>query len=465
MNDIEELLKGYTAESGAITPEDTGAVDDAVVHRLDDVTENSLAAEISSAADAGEVADHLDEIGDRAEVLAEANDTLTAEVAIESLHREFNTVVRAWKLPATAESFESAGSDEGRMRGLARDARRSAEIARECRALTLDFSAEGRIMEFLRRDKAKLESANKALEEAMHMLTPIAAKLREGGVILKHDGFRRFLTVEGKEVNDLDAALHRQTELLTHAHDAALKGLSEVVSMAKSLLGTNVKAGVANAMNGRHFGELSNVATAKGGLLGNFTINAKDKPGKMAHLAVPVFSRSNEHSFSKMGLAKGVGTATWKLFVGSVRHAAIQGAIGQNGNRFAHGVNDALHTASDVDAIKKGVDKYHQHVNASKMKSAATYEELVKAAEMVRGYVKFTTDRLNLDDFESALKSARGNTATLTSEEKSDLKGVCSALEDAAGRIAGLESVVYEQAVYTTTLMASLIKNVVDKIE
>jgi hypothetical protein len=99
------------------------------------------------------------------------------------------------------------------------------------------------------------------------------------------------------------------------------------------------------------------------------------------------------------------------------------------------------------------------------MKSAATYEELVKAAEMVRGYVKFTTDRLNLDDFESALKSARGNTATLTSEEKSDLKGVCSALEDAAGRIAGLESVVYEQAVYTTTLMASLIKNVVDKIE
>lgn len=464
MDLIKQMLGDLTVESGAVVAEDTGAVDDLVIHQLDDGS-GAFTAEITSAADAGEVADHLDEISDRAEALAETQDVLTAEVSAESLHREFTTLVRAYSLPVTAESFESAGSDAGRLRGIARDARRTADIARECRALTMDFSPEGKIMEFLRRDKGKLSTANKALEEAMHMLTPIASKLKDGGVILKHDGFRRFLTTNNAQINDLDAALRKQHEVLDQAHQAAVKGLGIVLDLTKGLVGTNVKSGIEHAMGSSHFGDLKSIATGKGALLGNNTITAVDKPGKITSLAVPIFKRVSEHSVSKKGLFKAAGTTAWNMFIGSLQHSVAQRAIGPNGSQTAHRINNAFHTANDISAVKKGYDKYHEIANQSRMKSAATYDELVKAAEDVRGYVKYTSDRLNLDDFESTLKAARANTGTLSSEEKSDLKNVCAALEDAAARIAGLESVVYEQAVYTTTVMAALIKSVVDRIE
>lgn len=463
MDFIKTLLDGYTVESGAIVADPT-VVNDLVVTQLDD-TPGELTAEINSAADAGEAADHLDEIADRAEMLAETQDTLTAEVSAESLHREFGAVVSAYGFPVKAESFESAASDVNRLRGIARDARRTAEIARECRARTLDFSPEGKIMEFLRRDKSKLAEANKALEEAIHMLGPIATKLKDGGVILRHNGFRRFLTTGGVQVNDLDAALNKQHQYLQHAHDEASKALGVVLGLAKGLVGQGVKQGIHNALGGNHFGSLTSVATSKGGLMGNFTIEATDKVGKVGGLAVPVFKRVNEHSFSKMGLAKGVGVAAWSMFIGAVQHAAVRNAIGQDGSRLAHGINNTVQAGRDAAAIKSGVDKYHEHVNKSEMKSAATYEELVKAAESVRGYVKFTTDRLNLDEFESTLKAARANTATLDGQEKTDLKSVITGLEDAAARIAGLESCVYEQAVYTTTMMASLIKSVVERLD
>lgn len=463
MDYVKTLLDGYTVESGAIVA-DPEAVNELVVSHLDDDS-GAFTAEINTAADAGEAADHLDEIADRAESLAETQDTLTAEVSAESLHREFGTVVRAYGFCAKAESFESAASDEARLRGIARDARRTADIARECRARTLDFSPEGRIMEFLRRDKSKLANANKGLDEAIHMLGPIAAKLKDGGVILRHDGFRRFLTVGGDQVADLDAALNKQHQYLQHAHEEAGKSLAIVLGLAKGLVGQGVKEGIHKALGGNHFGSLTSIATAKGGLLGNFSIEATDKVGKIGGLAVPVFKRVSEHSVSKKGLLKAAGTTGWAMLVGALHHGMMSAAIGKNGHPTAHRINNAMHTVSDVSAMKKGYDKYHEHVNASRMKSAATYDELVKAAESVRGYVRFTTDRLNLDEFESTLKAARANTGTLDSQEKSDLKAVVSALEDAAARIAGLESCVYEQAVYTTTMMASLIKSVVDRID
>ena len=463
MNELSKLLNTISFESGAVEP-DQGLMGEAVVHHMDD-NPGALAAQIVAAGDATEVAEQMDGIADRAEALAEAGDTPTADVSAESLHREFHMVAKARGLTVTADSFESAGSDSGRMRGLARDARRVGADAMAAREQILDFSSEGKIMEFLRRDKSKLESANKSLDEAIHSLTPIAAKLKEGGVIIKHDGFRRFLTREGKQIDDLHAGIKAQSALLEHAHGAAMAGLAECAELAKKLNGQGVKEAITSIMHGKHFSGADSAGTNKGALMGNFTIVAKEKTGKIPGLSVPVFTRVNEHSFSKAGLAKGLGVGAWGLLVGAVRHAAIQGAIGKNGSQFAHSVNNTVHTASDAAAVKSGIDKYKQHVNASSKKTAATYQDVIDAANEVKGYSKFTQVRVNMDDFESALKSARANTATLSSEEKSDLKSICSALEDAAGRLAGLESVVYEQAVYSTNLVATLIKNVVDKME
>ena len=463
MKDLHTLLNTLSIESGAVVPE-TGLMGEAVVHHMDD-NPGLLTAEIATATDAGDVAEQMGDIASQAESLADQGDTVTAELSAESLHRQFHMVAKARGIQATAESFESAGSDAGRLRGLGRDARRAEENALTIRSEIMDFSSEGKIMEFLRRDKAKLETANKGLDEAIHLLTPIASKLKEGGVILKHDGFRRFLTREGKELTDLDAGIKAQSQLLEHAHGVAMAGLAEAEALAKKLIGSGVKAAIESIMHGKHFNAAASAATSKGGLMGNYSIVAKDKSGKFTGLSVPVFSRVNENSFSKMGAAKGVGVATLGMVIGAVRHSMINSALGKDGHRYAHAANNAFQNANDVAAVKKGVDKYQAHVNSSKLKSAATYQEVVSAAEMVKGYSKFTQVRVNMDDFESSIKAARANTATLSAEEKSDLKGICSALEDAAGRLAGLESCVYEHAVYTTNLMATLIKAVVDKIE
>lgn len=462
--ELNSLLNELSVESGVVPPVSMGALGEDIVHRLDDGS-GAFVAELNTAEEATTTAEHLEGLAERAEVAAATDDPIVAQISAESLNREFVILARAKRLSITTDSFESATSDESRLQGLARDARAHADVFRTARARVLDFSPEGKLMEFLRRDRSRLESANKDLDDALHMLTPAAAKFKESGVFLSHDGFRRFLTVGGTEVGDLAAAFGKQSTTLEHMNAAVVEGLQELAAASKKLLGGGVKAGIESLRSGKHFTKLQGLGTSKGGLLGNYSITETAKPGKLTGLSVPVYDRKNEHSFSKMGLAKGLGTGAWTMLIGSMRHSVAKSMIGPNGSKVAHGINDAFGHVQDAAAVAKGVAKYGEHVNKSKRKTAATYQELVSIANDVKAYSKFTAERVNLDDFESTLKSARNNTATLDAEEKSDLKAIISALEDAASRIMRLESAVYQQAVYTTTMVAQVIKAAVDKID
>lgn len=462
--ELNSLINALSVEAGVVPPVSTGALGEDIVHRLDDGS-GAFVAELNTAEEATSTAEHLEELADRAEAAAVTDDPIVAQISAESLNREFGILARAKRVSITTDSFESGSSDEGRLQALARDARAHADTFRTTRARVLDFSPEGKLMEFLRRDRSRLENANKDLDDALHLLTPAAAKFKESGVFLSHDGFRRFLTVGGSEVGDVAAAFSKESSTLEHMNAAVVSGLEELAAAAKKLLGAGVKSGIASLRDGKHFTKLQGLGTAKGGLLGNYTIAETAKPGKLTGLSVPVYDRKNEHSFSKMGLAKGVGTGAWQMLIGSLRHSAANAMIGKNGSKLAHGINDAVGHASDAAAVAAGVAKYAEHVNKSKRKTAATYQELVSVANEVKAYSKFTAHRVNLDDFESTLRSARNNTATLDAEEKSDLKAIISALEDAASRIMRLESAVYQQAVYTTTMVAQVIKAAVDKID
>lgn len=460
MDAIKALLSSYSTEAGEAGGQQASVSDrvvgDNVVNHLDDevgVYDNML----DSADAAGEVASEMDSIADRAEALVDSDDAAVQDVSVESLHREFGIVARAYKVNLNTDSFESAGTHKGRLQGLARDARLAADVARQVRADVLDFSPEGKLMEFLRRDKTKLSNATKDLDEAIHELTPIASKLKEGGVVLKHDGHRRFLTVSGAEVPDVMVAVENQTKTLEKAHHEAVAGLAEALAAAKKLLGSGVKAGISELMSGKHFHGLESVGTSKGVLLGNNSITATNKPGKITGLSVPVFKRTNEHSVSKMGLAKGAGVLAWGFFIGALQGGAIRASGAER-------TATAVERTQQGMAVHNAMKSYDDHVNSSKKKSTATYDELVKIANLVKGYDRFTHDRMNLDEFDAAIKAAKANTDTLSSEEKSDLKSVCAALEEAAARIVRLEGCVYEQSLYTTTMTASIIKAVVSKL-
>lgn len=433
---INHLLEQYAIESGEIAapiePEAQVTVAEVVAEHAPLAGETTLPDELAHAEKAEAIADQLDELADRAEELASEDKAYLDQVAsTESLHREYGAVMRANQINLPAESFEAAHTDKGRLAGIATDARKAARISRSFADQALDFSAEGKILQFLRRDEAKLAHAGSALRTALHHLNDEAVKVKANPVAIKHNGIARFMHSGGKPVRDLGAAIHADVAWLNKA--------AKYIDEAQHAL-TNIAKGGSG-----HVPSAAGLAVTGGGLLGEHSVivGSKEKDG----IEIPTFSYKSEHKL-QVGAAVGSYIVSsldvgGMVFLGGL---AVGAAVPAFANAMAAdgAVTKAVQHASNAAVIHNTVSRYDEKVNQSNLVSAAGYNDMVKSIQDVLALDSHLKLKLDDDAFASAVAS---------SEKKAALKA-------AYGSLAHLADVVYEHAYYLTISMGTVAEKV-----
>jgi len=463
--DLSQLMRDYAVESGEMiveqVPENTQEMlNDLLIQETIAAGEPTVTAQLDQAETSEDIADQLDDLADRADaVIATQADPETAvsadvlNVSIESLHREFNVVMRAHKLQEVfkASSFESAGSDSDRLTGLAADARRTAVVTRGHAKALKDLSAEaGDILRFLRQDKARLQKANATLGAAVGKLNGQLADLKDDPKIINHEGIGRWLTVEGKPIKSLKDAVEDEAKWLGKAHDAVDKLVTELKVAATKLKGDPTLS-VDTLLPASMFTAVNGLSTGTGALMGNITITGVSTGEKVFK-----YKRENEFVVSKGKIAKAVGwgilaTIGWGLvgglgiaIGGVLTGGLISGLAGTSVGVAA--TNLAVRTAGAVSAAKS----YDEDVNKSEAQSVANPSDLKSALTTILGYTKFTNFHMDVDGTGELVQMLDAI------DEFKGARVASGAIFDALSRCMEISEIIYDQAIYTTTSAATL---------
>jgi hypothetical protein len=470
-----DFLENLAFESGAVEPESPTNADLVEVLAEDAAAPAPGVVETLDTAEAtADIAEQLEELAERAEAVAEKAAEEEKEqggvsevsvVSTESMHREFATIMRANKLNLPATSFESAGSDKERLVGLARDCRRVAEINRGLRAQMLDYSSEGAIMRFLRSDESRLEKARGALITATTRLKSDFGDLKSSPVMIKNQGLARFMTREGVPVRDLVRAIQAESGYLGKVHDAAVAAAQALSAAADQLAAGKFALDEHKLATMKLAGGLNELGSPIGFMMGNHTLRAEITAGPLAGLTAPKFSRVGETQVRGKDIAWGL----FGGFVGGLQANAVSGLLILGG--MALGAAPLFVAAGAVQAAKKpwmiinGVKTYFNSADSSELRSQASANDLLNAIQQVLGYERYVTYKLDAETIQAKIKAARGATAGLDAEQKKAVSKVCEALETSLSRLVRLADCVYEQALYTTTMMATLVDSAVNKVK
>lgn len=469
-----DLLLQYAVESGEVAPE--GETNDQLVEVLVDQAsgagQDTVAVLAEQAEQTADIAEQLDDLADRAEEVAEqtaaaaeAGENVAELVAVstESFHREFKTVMRAYKLTISASSFESAGSDKERLAGLIRDARRTANMSRGLRDQMLDYSEEGAILSFIRRDAAKLGAAQGALQAAARKLQSNIGEVREKPVAIKNQGLAKFLTTQGKAVRNLPAAVSDEATYLQKLHDAA-QGAANVIENLATRLAKGESA--QNLARTPAFSALNTLGSAPGQLLGNFTLRADNVGGEFASLTVPKFSRIHETKVNGKDIFWGIlGSISGSMaFTGVLGLVCLGGlAIGAPVAIGAVLNSTGALAGSYVASAAGFVSNVNASQNQSDVKSSASASDMMKSVNDILGFQRMVDYRVDADAISAKLKEARKATGNLDAAGKKFHLAACDALETSLSRLVRLAECVYEQAFYDMTMMAATVDAVVNK--
>lgn len=469
-HETDDLLAQFAQESGEVPAVEVTAdvVDEVVSEVLIDETVvdgegTTLPETLDKAEETQEIADQLEELADRVEDIAEKEEKqeLAADViavSTESLHREFAAIMTSRKLVFSATSFEAAGTDKDRLKGLAADARRVARVSRGFSDGVRDYSSEGVIMQFLRRDAARLAKAESALQTAVGALKTTISTGTANAVAVRHEGMARFLTREGAPVRDLGAAIAVENKWLANLHDQVEAGVKAVEGLAKRL--STDPAGGIKAAGTINLGGLKTIGTSTGFLMGNHSVSLKENA--LGAAAVPKYKRTNAFDFQTGAALKSIG---WSLLAG-IGWSIVGGAVLTIGGIAAPGAASAIMGSKAYMwalrgmAAKSGVEKYQEIVNRTKTVSAASSQSLLAACNTVLGYKRYTDYRVSADGLQELIKAAKAGGAGLGVDEKRQLIKVCNDLDNSVDNLVRLADIGYEQAIYTTTMMASLTANV-----
>lgn len=180
---------------------------------LADKEEGTATDMIGHAEQARDIADDLSDIAERAEDLAE-QDAVYAEASVESLAREFSTIMKAHKLQYAASSFESEIVTGKRAVGLAKDARRAAHDLRVKADTITDLSNEGWLTDLFKSKDKLIAEANNVIKAETGKLKARTKEFKEKGVALSHNGLRVFLTRGGNEITDFKKELETDAKWL-----------------------------------------------------------------------------------------------------------------------------------------------------------------------------------------------------------------------------------------------------------
>lgn len=470
MSTLAQLISGYAVESGEMPAEVPVVTGD---EPLVEVLAENLVAQgdlgvigtLDRSEQAVDIAVQLDELADRAELVEQATDMppQVLEVSVESLHREFSVIMRSHKLQFAASSFESAGSDLGRVTGLRNDARRLADFNRQFAETLIDYTSEGAIGKFLRNDVSMLEKSRSSLLSANQKLQKDIDLLRERPVTIRNEGYARFMTQDGRAVLDLNAAIEDEAKYLSTAHDAVEQAVKSLQDAANKLAGNGVGNAISSLKSAKLFSSIEKAESGKGALMGNYTIK---RDGAGDGLTVPKFVRTGETGVNFAAVAQG---AVGALFSGVTANAMMKivviGGLMLGAPAVAAVAAATATGATAVAAAAGGFSAYHNENQTSESKSRAGVTELQKAVQAVLGYSKYIDYGLDAEAIQKVLKQARGNTEGLSDEQKKDLSAIVGSLETSLNRLVRLADEIYEQAYYTTTMMASLIDSVMGRLK
>lgn len=390
-----------------------------------------------------DLGDHLNEIGDRAEKLeVQAENTESPidervlDASVEGLHREYNTTIRAYGVakPWHSYSTEAATTSKQRLGTLKADSRKFAAVAKKGSAMLADesFEAAG-LTKAIMRHKARLASAHAALQSAARRFEAKAGELAEHPFTIRNNGLARFLMRENMEVTNLPAAIAAEAAWLNKAHTAIQAAFSTLRSGIAHL-----KANPNSSFDhGAEFRVLRELTTSKGFLMGNHTAEIKkDSP------MVPFYVRTQSGKAGTFGSRAAGTVAGIAGFAGGAQVATpVMLAIG------GPGIGALAATIGITTAAAKTASGFVK--DRSKVTSIATAADLKKVIGEVLGYEKYTT-------FSGGIDFNVFNEL----DDLSDHKPVFKQLHEALWNLHVLAEVVYDQAFYTTTHMASLVDNI-----
>jgi hypothetical protein len=440
---IAKALQGLALESGEVV-EDATEFHEALGELL--VSENQVAGEptitdqVVDAAKASDVTEQLDELAVRADEVAAIENPAVAQVAVESLHREFKTIMRANQLPFTASSFESVYSIEGQAKGIAADARRVAGFSREVGVELRGHSQEaGAIMQTIRRDEKRLLDANGVLTKAITAVQRVSGQLKESPVVVNHSGSALFLTVGDKPALNAKVAVDQEVAQLHKLHDAIVDAFQAVLTGAHAFA-ANPHATIDALLPAGKFSKLNDFATHHH-FMGNRTIVATPSKG------VPVmkFHRTNENKLQGWNATKSLAWAPlaalgWAvvtgatIFIGGIVTGGLIPAIATGAI-----AGKVINTGIIAGGLKSAHDNYHRNANTTDAKSAASSSDFVKMLQELQSLGKLTAlslpDGQVMEIIDGAHKAGAPN-------------ATYGVFEDVIGNIATACDCLYEQALY-----------------
>lgn len=466
-----DYLTEFAVESGEVVVLDdqSDAVTDLLVDEIAAGDVPLIADTLDHADTTEEIADQLDHLADVSERVAATDDQPAIDASVESLNIAYGAIMRAYKLKLPTTSFESAVGSKAQLQGLAKDARKHATTMRNYRESVIDYSEEGAIKSFFRRDESKIEKAFKALREAEEYLKRRADNINARPVVIELDGIKRFMTISRRQIDDIKGAIATEASWLKTAHDAVEQGAIDL-KMATEKLIRNPKQAIGELEKAVLFKAAKNAASAQGGLMGNHSVAKSvedDANANYPGLSVPKYKRFDNWSFdgSAAGWAVLNGLVSGIAWKSTARLAAVLAVMIGAPGAVAGGLMAHAGKIGAAMAIKGTFDAYKDGANSTRRKAVNTPQELVDSCQMIFGYDKYLSYRIGADDLQNAIKAARKAGDDLSSEEKKALKEICSDLEDALSRLVRLAECTYEQAFYTTTMMASVIRYAVGKRE
>lgn len=451
-NAIARALGQIALESGEATPdaqefhEDLNELLLAEAQVAKEPTITDTVGEMNKASD---VTEQLDELAVRADQVAEIENPAVAEVAVESLHREFLTIMRANNLPFEASSFESTYVREKQATGLAADARRVAGYSRKFATELRGYSEEaGDIVKFLRRDQTRLAQAQGVLSKAIPAVARISEQLKERPVAIHHVGSARFLTVAGMPVMDVKSGVETESAQMHKLHDAIVQAIAAVQEGAHAFA-SNPNAPIEQLLPASKFAAL-NAFGEKHHFMGNHTIVATPSKASPVHH----FRRTNEDKLQVGTAAKAVGwallaTVGWAIATGAV--IWIGGVLTKGAITAAYATSATAATAVKYGTIgagaRSGVEAYKANVNHTDDKSAASSFDFLKALATLSTIGKMTEIKFGenavFDSLDATHKAGAPN-------------ATYGAFEDTIGNIAVAIDCLYEQAIYDVVEGAKL---------
>jgi hypothetical protein len=472
---MREFMEMIALESGQISKEsdlpDYGGVSGVLVDAVQE--EPSLVGHFDRIEDSKDLGTQLDELAEHADKVARAeeNGDRSAEavyISTESLHREFKTIMRSVDLTFNASSFEAANSNAERLVGIARDARRVSKLSKELGNELTDYTQEGAIWKFLRRDESKLEKAHNLLDAAGKRYQRDINALKEKPVAIRNAGFARFMTRRNKQVNDLVAAIGSESKWLSGAHDQIESSVKVLADYSNKLRSGQVLSALNSLTNARPFTAVSSLATEEGYLMGNNTIESDEAyEGPFPHLVVPRYTRSSQIRIQGKSIAWAVAGAASNAFTtfSILRLVAVGGILLGGPVAIAASALTSARTAIVAGNAAVGAyQAYNETQDESRTGSQATATDLKSVIDSVLSYSRFTNYTLDADLIAGNLKAAGNNTEGLTDEQKVQLKGVVEALQLSLDRLVRLAGIVYEQSYFTTTMSGALIDAVVNRV-